>query len=253
VSRRGLLAAAALLLAAPALGYLLPATGVLKRVSQKREELALATLEVQGTLTLYGESAARAAEAGLPLLGGEASAPAFVTLKVPGRCRLEVALADASPAERPAATLRAGRTGGNRGLERVPAAAGLVQGLCALLGQRPGGAEPERAWLQALGALGVSFDEVTLGRQNGRVALVIGGKPRDEKPLAWFDKQSFQPLRLAATLAGVRQELRLLDWGSAATGDAFPRVVEVWTGGQLRLRFSAEAMVANPRVADGIF
>ena len=36
------------------------------------------------------------------------------------------------------------------------------------------------------------------GRTGGRVAFVVGGRARDDRPLAWIDKQNFQPLRIAA-------------------------------------------------------
>lgn len=244
---------AGLLAGGPAAAYVLPASAVLKRLSQKREQQALASIEVKGTLVFAGEAAARAAEAGLPLLPGESSAPALFIIKVPGRCRLELAIAEAALAERPAVTVRGARFGGSRGLERNLAAVAMVQGLCALLGERPGGAVPERPYAQALAALGVSLDEVSLGRQAGRVAFVIGGKPGDDRPLAWIDKQTFQPLRVAAPLGGARQEVRLVDWGSATGGDLFPRAVEVRAGGQLLLRFSTEKVVANPKVPDAIF
>jgi hypothetical protein len=250
---RRALVAAALLGAAPALAYLLPASAVLKRMIHKREELALATLEVRGTLTAFGEAAPRAAEAGLPLLAGEASAPAFLVYQVPGRCRLEAALADAAPAERPAAIQRAGRLTGQRGLEKVAPAAALVQAVCLLLAERPRGAEPEQHALQALAALGVATADVALARQGGRVAYVIGGRGKEERPQAWLDKQTFQPLRLAATLGGARHEVRFLDWGSPTGGDQFPRAIEVWAGGQLRLRFVTEKVLANPRLPDSTF
>jgi hypothetical protein len=250
---RALAAAGLALLALPAAAYLLPGPAVLKRLSQRREAQALAAFEVKGTLTLLGEAAARAADLGIPRAGADASTPALLTVKLPGRCRLDLLLPDAAPAERPAAVVRGSRISGNRGLERHPAAAGLVLGLCALLGERPGGAEPERAWVQGLGALGVRVEEVSLARAGARVAYVLGGRARDDRPLAWVDKQTFQPLRLAATLGGLRQEVRLLDWGSSTGGDLFPRAVEVWSGGQLRLRFTTEKVVANPKVPDGLF
>jgi hypothetical protein len=252
--RAGWLAAAGALLAgAPAAAYVLPASAVLKRLSQKREQQALAAVEVRGTLAFAGEAAARAAEAGLPLLPGEGAAPAYLVMKVPGRCRLELAPPEAAPAERPAVSVRGSRVTGSRGLERVPAAVALVQGLCALLGERPGGGAPERAYAQALAAHGVSLDEVTLARQAGRVAFVIGGRRTDDKPLAWIDKLTFQPLRLSATLGGAKQEVRLVDWGSAIGGDLFPRAVEVRVGGEVRLRFTAEKILANPKVPDALF
>lgn len=239
--------------ALPAAAYLLPAQAIVKRLLQKREELGLGSFEVRGTLSFLGEAATRAAEAGLPLVAGEATVPAFLTVKVPGRCRLEAVLADAAPAERPAATSRAGRAAGHRGLDQVPSAAALVQAVCLLLGERPTGLEPELRTLAALQALGLQPAEVTLARQGGRVAYVIGGKARDEKPLAWVDKQGFQPLRLSGPLGGTRQEVRLVDWGSPTGGDLFPRAVEVWAGGQLMLRFTTEKVVANPKVPDAIF
>jgi len=212
------------LLMAPAAAeaYLLPGPAVLKRLSQKREEQALASLEVQGTLAFAGEAASRAAEVGLPLLPGSALMPAAIVIKVPGRCRLELTLPDAAPQERPAVTVRAQRVGGSRGLERTPAAVAMVQALCTFLGERPGGAQPERNFVQALSGLGVSLEEVALGRQGGRVAYVLGGKARDDRPLAWIDKQTFQPLRLAASLGGARQEVRLVDWGSPTGATSSP-------------------------------
>lgn len=233
--------------------YVPPATAVLKRVSQKREEQALATLEVQGTVTFLGETAVRASALGVPLLGTEASTPAFLTVKVAGKCRLELALPDAAPGERPAVSQKGSRLQGVRGLERIPAAVAALQAVCALLGERPGGAEPERPWVQALSALGVSLDEVSLGRAGGRVAYVIGGKARDEKALAWVDKQGYQPLRLSATLGGARHEVRLLDWGSPTGGDLFPRALEVLAAGQPVLRLVTERVLGNPKVSDAIF
>lgn len=233
--------------------YVPPATAVLKRLSQKREEQALAAMEVQGTVTFLGEAAVRAAATGVPLLGGEAAAPAFLTVKVPGKCRLELALPDAAPAERPAVSQKGSRVQGVRGLEKIPAAVAALQAVCALLAERPGGAEPERPWVQALSALGVSLEEMSLGRAGGRVAWVIGGKPRDERALAWVDKLGYQPLRLSATLGGARHEVRFLDWGSPTGGDLFPRAVEVLAGGQPVLRLVTERVLGNPKVPDSIF
>jgi hypothetical protein len=253
VRSRLLLAAALAALAAPAAAYLLPGTAVLKRVSQKREAQALASLEVQGTLSFLGEAAAQAGGMGLTGAGQEASAPALLTVKVPGKCRVDLLLPDVPAAERPAAATRGARLSGTRGLERQPGVVALVQGLCALLGERPGGVEPERPWVQALAPLGVAIEEVSLARAGSRVAYVLGGKAREERPLAWVDKQSFQPLRLAAAFGGTRQEVRLIDWGSSTGGDLFPRAVEVWVAGQARLRFTTEKVVSNPKVADALF
>ena len=252
---RGPLATALLVLwAGPALAYVLPVTGILKRLGQRREQLALATLEVRGTFAMPGDSARGAAAAvGLPLAGADPAAPALLTFKIPGRCRLELSPADLPEAERPAAVVKAGQVAGVRGLERVPAAAALLRGVCALVGPRAGGAEPDRAYAQELSRLGVPLAAAVLGRFNGQVAYVIGARPAEAKPQAWVDKQTWQPVRVVFQAGGGLADVRLLDWGSPTGGDWFPRAVEVHQGGALQARFVTEKAAANPKVPDALF
>jgi hypothetical protein len=253
--RRALLAALAAAVALPAAAYLPPASAILKRVVQRRDELGLTAIEVRGSLLLAGDAArSAAATSGLPVAGPELSVPAVVVVKAPGRCRLELLPEGVPPAERPAVSLRAGRVLGHRGLEGVPAARALMEGVCALLGERgSGGAEPERALAQALSARGIALQEVALGRLGARVAWVIGARPREQRPQAWIDKQSLQPIRLVAPLGGPPRDVRLLDFGSPVGGDAFPRAVEVWDGERLEARFTTEKVTPNPRVPDALF
>lgn len=240
--------------AAPALGYVLPVSGILKRLGHRREELSLASMEARGTFTLPGEPARAAAAAlGLPLAGAAFSAPALLTFKMPGRCRLELSPPDLTESERPFAVVKAGQLAGARGLDRVPAAAALLRGLCALLGQRPGGPEPDRPYAQELSRLGVPLADAVLGRFNGQVAYVIGARPAEAKPQAWVDKQTFQPLRVVFQAGGALADVRLLDWGSPTGGDWFPRAVEVVQGGALQARFVTEKAAANPKVPDALF
>lgn len=252
--RRLVAAGLALALAAPAAAYLPPATAILRRAAQRRDELHLTALEARGTLAFSGEGARRAAAAlGVPVpAAGELAVPAVVTLKVPGRCRLELAPERAPAADRPAVSLRAGRAQGHRGLEAVPAARALVEGLCTLLGE-PAGAEAERALAHALATRGVALSDVALGRLGGRVAWVLGGRPQEPRPQAWIDKQSLQPLRLVAALGGPTRDVRLLDFGAPVGGDAFPRAVEVWSGPELEARFTLEKLWQNPRLPDALF
>jgi hypothetical protein len=168
---------------------------------------------------------------------------------VPGRCRLE--LLGATPAESPAVTLRSGKLTGDGALEADPAAAAMVHALCTLIGTSTAG-DAGPAYGAALARRGVSMAEVSLGRFDGRVAYVIGGKPRDGKPLAWIDKDAFQPLRLVSVEGGAMTDVRLLGWGSPTGGDWFPRAVEVVIGDQLRLRFTTEKAVANARIPEGV-
>jgi hypothetical protein len=252
-SRRAAAAAIALVIALPAAAYLPPASAILKRVAQRRDELHLTALEARGTVAFAGESAQRVAAAmGAAAPAGELTLPAVLTLKSPGRCRLELAPESATPADRPAVSLRAGRVLGHRGLEGVTAARALVEGVCALLAERTG-AEAERALAQGLSARGVALSDVALGRVGGRVAWVLGGRPQEARPQAWIDKQSFQPVRLVAPLGGPTRDVRLVDFGSPVAGDAFPRAVEVWNGGALEARFTVEKLWQNPRLPDALF
>jgi hypothetical protein len=264
---RAAAAALALGLAASAAAYVPPAPAILKRVVQKRDDLKLSALEVRGSATFAGETARRvAALSGAPAAGGGPAGagpgtavpapgtPAVLALKVPGRCRLELQREGGAAADRPSVSLRGARLTGHRGLEAVPAARALVEALCTLLGERGAGPpEPERPLAQALANRGVSLTEVALGRVGGRIAWVLGGRSQDARPQAWVDKTTFQPLRLVATVAGTPLDVRLVDFGSPVGGDAFPRAIEVWAGEELQLRFTAERVTQNPRLADALF
>lgn len=240
--------------ALPALAYILPVSGILKRLGHRREALALASLEVRGAFAMPGDPARAAAAAlGLPLTGTELSAPAVLTFKMPGRCRLELSPPDLVEAERPAAVVKNGHLAGVRGLDRVAAAAAMLRGLCALLGPRPGGPEPDRPYTQELSRLGIPLAEAALGRFNGLVAYVIGARAAEARPQAWVDKQAWQPLRVVFMGAAGLADVRLLDWGSPTGGDWFPRAVEVHQGGALQARFVTEKAAANPRVPDALF
>ncbi len=248
----GARAIAALLAAAcalPALAYLPPGPAILKRVAQRRADLGGGALEVRGTVVFSGEAARRAAAAtGLQLAGADLTCPAVITVKAPGRCRLELLPPGAAASERPSLSVKAGRLLGHRGLETVPAAEAAVTGLCALLGER--GLE---ALSTGLAARGVSLSEVALGRLEGRVAWVLGGRPTEAKPQAWFDKAALQPIRLVAPVAGALLDVRLLDFGSPVGADIFPRALEVWSGKERLVRFTTEALTTNARAPDALF
>lgn len=248
------IALAAAVSAAPALGYLLPVTGILKRLSQRREDLALGTLEVRGTFIMGGEAGKAASQAtGIPLLGSELSVAAVVSIKMPGRCRLDLVAPDLSDADRPAVVAKQGKVTGLKGLDRSAAAQALVRGVCAVLGERPGGVQPDRPYAEELARLGIPLGDVHLARFGGRIAYVLGARPQEKKPQAWLDKQTFQPVRVVSSFAGSLFDVRLLDYGSPVGGDWFPRAVEVHEGGELRARFATEKVAANPRIPDALF
>ncbi len=250
--RRLALATLVAAVALPAAGYVLPVGAILRRVGEKRASLDLASLEVTGTLVAEGEAADRIGQAtGLRVAAGKVTAPARFTLRVPGRCRLDVVVPDVPEADRPYVAIREGRVTG-KGLDAVPAAVALVRNTCSLLGVSTVG-DADRAWAESLGARGVALGDATLGRFNGRIAYVLGGRERDAKPLAYVDKESFQPVRLVAREGSALLDVRLLDFGSPTGGDWFPRAVEVWEKGAPRLRLTTEKVTANARLPDALF
>ena len=242
----------ALAAAVPAAAYILPVQGILRRLGEKRAALSLDALEVTGTLQAEGRGAERLAEAaGLPA-AARVSTPARLLVKLPSRCRLELRGADVPEAERPFASLRDTRLGGRGGLEGAPAVAALLKGLCTFLAVPPAG-DASGAYAAVLGRRGVALGDASLGRFEGRVAYVVGGRASDARPLAFVDKETFQPLRLVAAEGGALLDVRLLGWGSPTGGDWFPRAVEVWEGNELRLRFTTERAAANPKLPDLLF
>jgi len=247
MSRRAL-AAVLVAVALPAAAYVLPVTGILRRVAEKRASLDVASLDVAGTLDAEADAAEGIARAtGLRVATGKVSVPARFLLRVPGRCRLEVGPADA--ADRPFVTVRDGKVTGH-GLDGVPAAVALARDVCALLAVPAG---DDRHLAASLAARGVALGDVTLGRFDGRIAYVLGGNERDAKPLAFVDKETFQPVRLVAREGSALVDVRLLGFGSPTGGDAFPRAVEVFEGGTLRLRLTTERLQRNVKLPDTAF
>jgi hypothetical protein len=243
-------AALALALAGPAAAYLLPPAAVLKKVAERRAALEVTAVEATGTLELRGAALARLgalAPPGVAVL----TLPARVQVKTAGKARLELLPPDAVEGERPYVSVKEDRLSGRGGLEATPAAAALVRALAALLGS-PGGGEG-RAFGEALVRRGVKLDESTLARFNGRIALVLGGRAADPRPLAFVDKETWMPLRLLYPEGGPRLDVRLLDWASPNGGDWIPRAVEVWDGATLLLRFTTERASANPRLPEALF
>ncbi|HET8539532.1 MAG TPA: hypothetical protein VFL83_06640 [Anaeromyxobacter sp.] len=246
-------AAAALAAAVPALAYVLPVPGILRRMGERRAALALASLEVTGTLVAEGDAAERLAGAvGQRPAGAATSVPARLAVKVPGRCRLELAPAGVAEGARPYVAVRDGKVAASGGLDAVPGALALVRGACTLLGVATGG-DASGAYAAALSRRGVPLADASLGRFDGHIAYVIGARAAEAKPRLFVGKDTFQPLRLLAEEGGALRDLRLLGWGSPTGGDWFPRAAEVWNGDRAELRFTTERAAANPRLAELLF
>lgn len=87
-----------------------------------------------------------------------------------------------------------------------------------------------------LDAQGIDSTIVSLARMNGRIAYVIGAKPWETtKPQLWIDKGYLAPIRLITVNPKTKSitDLKLLEYGSAQTGDWYPRKIELWRDGQL--------------------
>lgn len=250
--RRGL-AALALAAALPALAYVLPVTGILRRMGERRAALSLASLEVEGLLVAEGAAAGPVAQAlGARDAGGPASVPAVFRMKVPGRCRLELEAPDVPESARPFVAVRNDRISGSGGLDQLPAAVAFVRGACALLATQVSG-DATGAYAAVLQRRGVALVDASLGRFDGRIAYVVGGRATDARPLLYVEKDGFQPLRLISTEGGALLDVRLLGWGSPMGGDWFPRALEVWSGDAPLLRFATERAAANPKLAELLF
>lgn len=246
---RLLLACATLALSLPALAYLLPPAAVLRHLGQRREALELRALEVTGTLFADGPAADRFNAALGRATGGSITLSARILLKLPGRCRLEVT--GPTPAESPYLSQRDNRLTGQGGLDTDPSASAMLRALCTLLCTSTAG-DASQAFQASLLKRGVALDDESLGRFDGRIAYVIGGRAQESKPLCWVDKDAFQPLRLEAVEGGTLHDIRLLGWGSPTGGDWFPRAVEAYQGDQLHLRFTTEHVTPNPKFPEAL-
>jgi hypothetical protein len=220
-------------------------------MGERRASLQVDSLEVQGSFAARGPGAERvAALTGQRLVAGEATAPARFLAKVPGRCRLELIRADVPEADRPYVAVRDAKLAGP--LSDVPAAAALVRAACALLAG-PTVGDATDVYAGALTRRGVALGDAALGRFDGRIAYVIGGRQKEPHPVLYVDKDGFQPLRLVAAEGADLQDVRFLGWGSPIGGDWFPRALEVLAKDALALRFTTERAAVNVRLADALF
>jgi hypothetical protein len=244
-------ALATVLVGGSALAYVLPQSSVLRRIVAARDEQQLASLRVDGSVTLSGQALRQAAGTlGLPLDRPEAQTEGTFSMKLPGRCRLEAGAAEGRQA------LVAVQSGGRRkstGVELTPVTRGLAQA-CALLGMRASSDAEGRAALEShLRSLGVDAGRTWLARFGGKVVYVLGSRAEGEAQL-WVYKDTFQPARLRWTEKdGTAWDVWMMDYASPATGEAFPRIFEVHQNGERQLRFNALRGDTKARLEDALF
>jgi hypothetical protein len=113
----------------------------------------------------------------------------------------------------------------------------LLHMACPLIAYRgiPAADAPQALRVVALAAGADVTAGAGFSRLGDRVTYVLGPAPRDaSSPQLWLYKDTSAPARLIAKGGA---DLRLLEYGTPAAAEWFPRVIELWTSGQLAARF----------------
>jgi len=203
------------LLVVALLAYVPSSTSLLKHAAERARSLRTREATLIGTLAASGE----------PLRNAQ------LVLRFPFQCRLEadggLSLSVKGTAQNPEGVAE-GTTG---------PALRLLQLSCPLLAYRgvPAADAAQALRLVALAAGADVNAGGALSRFDDRVAYVLGaGSRQPSVPQLWLYKDTYAPARLVAQ-GGT--DLRLLEYGNPAAGEWFPRVIELWNGGQLAARF----------------
>ena len=204
------------LLVAALLAYIPSAGSLLRRTAQRAAEGGKSR-----EVTLSGQ---------LQIENGKPQ-PASLVLRFPLGCRFEgeVSAAVKGSAEKPVES-EEGATGAARDLLKLA---------CPLIAYR--GLSESQADKVLQGSALAAGADLTAGsgitRLGDRAVWVLGAGPREPaKPQLWLYKDTAAPARL---LAQGGDDLRLLQYGNPAAAEWFPRVIELWRGGQLAARFEA--------------
>lgn len=248
---RWALCAVAAVGATAALAYVLPAGSILRRVAEGRDDLRLFALRVDGTATFFGDTSREAGSAlSVPSDLGDVQTDASVLFKVPGRCRIELKPLEGAKS----ASIHSGGKTRQEG-KALAAVEVAVAEVCAFLAMRSESDAEGRATLERhLRARGVSMEAQTwLARFGGEVAYVIG-KREQGAPQMWVYKDSFLPARIQFKGGdGLLWDVRFFDFTSPATGEWFPRSIEVVRDGKLAMRFTALSADSRSKLDDKLF
>lgn len=199
--------------ASNALAYVLPAEAILSSVARRRESARFTSLVLEGIRRKGGSNTAeeRVWEAIVPGAGH----------------RIEIRGPEGTTVILTAGTRRWTWREGERPTQ-TKVRPTLVT---AFLGDTDGKREAG-----FLAAYGIDSEVVSLSRLEKQIAYVIGAKPWElDKPQLWIDKNFRVPVRLIEVDPKSRElvDTRLIGYGSAQTGEWWPRQIEVWKNGQL--------------------
>lgn len=214
--------------------YIMPSYGVLKRFASQRDDLTVSNLKAEGVAAVAPALAKDvSALMGVTWNSGELMLNASLSVRFPGRCRLELSSPESTK------TLAATSSGGKAKSEGGEVAALLVglEQACSLLSLKSAEEGATRdAVAKHLAAIKVDLRQVMLARFNGSVSYLLGQKVEGQSQL-WIYKDRFLPSRLKFTdEAGTAWDVRFSDYTSQATGEIWPRVLEVYKGNEAQLR-----------------
>jgi hypothetical protein len=181
---------------------------------------------------------------------GELQLNGAISIRVPGRCRVELTSLDSTK------TVAAISSNGKRRTEgtELPALGVAADEVCAALALRSAGEGESRAAVERhLSGLKVDVKQSSLARYDGTLAYVVGN-PAAGSPQFWVYKDDkFHPARVRfADDKGVVWDVKFKDYASQAV-DAFPRLVEVWKGDALQLRFTTLNTDLKTKLDDKLF
>lgn len=230
-----------LLVAALALAFVMPTYSILRRYAGTRDDLTLTSLKVNGTAAVAPAIAREVASTmGSSWTAGDLPLTASLSIKYPGRCRLELTSLESNKTAVVAWSNGKKRT---EGPELVPAQVALEQ-LCALFALKSAGDGETRAAIEKhLAALKVDTKLVSHARFLGQLTFAIGNREGDA-PQYWVYRDRippdrFMPARVRFTDERGTWDVRFIDYSSASVADWLPRVVEVYRGQELHLRLTA--------------
>lgn len=237
-----------LLVAALVVSYVMPTYSILRRFAGTRDDLTLTALKVDGTAAVTPAAAREVAQAlQATWTAGDLPLSATLSIKYPGRCRLDLTSLESN------ATLAVASSSGKRRTEGPEFAAAQValDELCAFFAVKSAGEGETRASIDRhLTALKVDTKIVAHARFQGQLAFSIGARA-EGSPQYWVYRDRtppdrFMPARVRFTDERGTWDVRFIDYSSTSVTDWLPRVVEVYKGQELLLRLTALSSDTRP-------